>query len=96
MKESTASSPFDHEARLDQPRMLALLVALSHLTLVVFTQLENYFLYLRASPHSQAPLLPFLAGLGLAQWENIIVAVLLGVLTLGAVTTRAQDGFGLQ
>jgi phosphoglycerol transferase MdoB-like AlkP superfamily enzyme len=75
-------------SRNDQVRVLALLVALSHFGLLLVIQLENFFLYIRPSPHADSSLISFLAGLVLGQWENIAAAVLLGVLTLGAAASR--------
>lgn len=84
----TESSSSRDTSPSDQARILALAIALSHLALLLVIQLENYLLYLWPSPHSNSPLLSFVVGLGLAQWENIIAAALLGALTLKAVTTR--------
>ena len=88
MKVSTASPPSTEANRSDQRRFLALAVALSHLSLVLIIQLENFLLYLRPSPHSESPLLSFVAGLGLAQWENILAAAFLGWLTFKGAAGR--------
>ena len=88
MKASTAPSNSQELNHYDQAPILAVAVALSHLCLVMVIQLENFFLYLRPSPHAESPLLSFVLGLGLAQWENIIVAALLGGLTLKAAANR--------
>lgn len=90
MKKQTASTMFHVMNRHDRTGIIALFVGLSHLALLLVIQLEDYLLYLWPTTHSIAALVFFVAGLGFAQWENIIVAVLLAALTL--ITTPSRPG----